>query len=154
MRRYGNGGIDLRRKKPMPYVNHYTFHIWDRSGDTWPFACVAIRRSRPCSCSTATSTWPRRRQEGIDYRKEENCFTELADAPGLQKVADTLRSQDAIGRLAEVGERWLSRCLCFALDSDDQKRTGFRYALSLFQMEYSRNFLFKSGRVWSRSSKV
>ena len=74
-------------------------------------------------------------------------LTELADAPGLQRVADTLRSQDAIGRLMRVGERWLKRCLCFALDSDDQKRTGFCYALSLFQMEYSRNFLFARGRV-------
>jgi hypothetical protein len=37
--------------------------------------------------------------------------------------------------------------LCFALDSDDQKRTGFQYALSLFQMEYSRNFLFERGQV-------
>jgi hypothetical protein len=46
-----------------------------------------------------------------------------------------------------VGERWLYRCLCFALDSDDQKRTAFRYAVSLFQMEYSRNFLFERGRV-------
>ena len=46
----------------------------------------------------------------------------------------------------QVGERWLYRCLCFALHSDDQKRTGFRYAVSLFQMEYSRNFLFERGR--------
>jgi hypothetical protein len=71
----------------------------------------------------------------------------LADAPGLQPIADTLRSKSAIGRLLQVGERWLYRCLCFALDSDDQKRTGFRYALSLFQLEYSRNFLFERGRV-------
>jgi hypothetical protein len=47
----------------------------------------------------------------------------------------------------QVGERWLYQCLCFALPSDDQKRTAFRYAVSLFQMEYSRNFLFESGRV-------
>ena len=47
----------------------------------------------------------------------------------------------------QVGERWLYTCLCFALHSDDQKRTAFRYAVSLFQMEYSRNFLFESGRV-------
>ena len=85
-------------------------------------------------------------EEKIRFGKEDNCFTELADAPGLQQVADTLRSQDAIGRLMQVGERWLDRCLCFALDSADQKRTGFRYALSLYQMEYSRNFLFERGR--------
>jgi len=49
--------------------------------------------------------------------------------------------------LMQVGERWLYKCLCFALHSDDQKRTNFRYGLSLFQTEYSRNFLFESGRV-------
>jgi hypothetical protein len=145
--RFGNGGIDLRRKKPMPYVNHYTFHIWDAA---WghvairmcghpPFSAMLMLNGHEYVAQKAT-------QEGIRFGKEENCFTELADAPGLQKVADTLRSQDAIGRLMQVGERWLNRCLCLALDSDDQKRTGFRYALSLFQMEYSRNFLFERGR--------
>lgn len=49
--------------------------------------------------------------------------------------------------MTRVCERWLYRCLCFALDSDEQKRTGFRYALSIYQQEYSRNFLFCSGRV-------
>ena len=29
LRRCGNGGFELRRKKPMAYVYHYTFHIWD-----------------------------------------------------------------------------------------------------------------------------
>ena len=145
--RYGNGGIDLRRKKPMPYVNHYTFHIWDAA---WghvairmcghpPFSAMMMLNGHEYVAQQAT-------EEGIRFGKEDNCFTEFADAPGLQKVADTLRSQNAIGRLMQVGERWLCRCLCFALDSDDQKRTAFRYALSLFQMEYSRNFLFERGR--------
>ena len=145
--RFGNGGIDLRRKKPMPYVNHYTFHIWDAA---WghvairmcghpPFSAMLMLNGHEYVAQKAT-------QEGIRFGKEENCFTQFADAPGLQKVADTLRSQDAIGRLMQVGERWLNRCLCFALDSDDQKRTGFRYALSQFQLEYSRNFLFERGR--------
>jgi hypothetical protein len=145
--RYGNGGIDLRRKKPMPYVNHYTFHIWDaewghvaiRMCGHPPFSAMLMLNGHEYVAQKAT-------RKEIRFGKEENCFTELADAPGLQKVADTLRSQDAIGRLMKVGERWLYRCLCFALDSDDQKRTGFRYALSLFQMEYSRNFLFERGR--------
>ena len=29
VQRYGNNGINLRRKEPYPYVNHYSFHIWD-----------------------------------------------------------------------------------------------------------------------------
>jgi len=145
--RYGNGGIDLRRKKPMPYVNHYTFHIWDAK---WGHVAIRMCGHPPFSAMVMLNgheyVAQRATQEGVRFGKEDNCFTQLADAPGLQKVADTLRSQDAIGRLMQVGERWLYRCLCFALDSADQKRTGFRYALSLFQLEYSRNFLFERGR--------
>ena len=145
--RYGNGGIELRRKRPMPYVNHYTFHIWDAK---WGHVAIRMCGHPPFSAMLMLNgheyVAQRATQEGVRFSKEDNCFTQLADAPGLQKVADTLRSQDAIGRLMQVGERWLYRCLCFALDSADQKRTGFRYALSLFQMEYSRNFLFDRGR--------
>lgn len=146
VKRFGKGGIDLRRKQA--YVNHYTFHIWD---EVWghvairmcghpPFPAMIMLNGHEYVASMAT-------ERKIRFGKEDNCFTELADAPGLQLVADTLRSQDAIGRLMQVGERWLYKCLCFALHSDDQKRTAFRYAVSLFQMEYSRNFLFESGRV-------
>jgi hypothetical protein len=148
VRRYGQGGIDLRRKQPFPYVNHYYFHIWDRE---WGHVTIRMCGHPPFSALVMLNgheyVGQRAGQEGIVSRKEGNCFTELANAPGLQQVADTLRLDGATGRLADVGERWLTRCLCFALDSDDQKRTGFRYALSIYQMEYSRNFLFKSGRV-------
>jgi hypothetical protein len=147
--RYGKGGVDLRRKQS--YVNHYTFHIWDAE---WghvairlcghpPFAAMIMLNGHEYVAAKAT-------EQKVRFGKEGNCFTELADAPGLQLVADTLRSQDAIGRLLQVGERWLYRCLCFALHSDDQKRTAFRYAVSLYQMEYSRNFLFERGRDLER----
>jgi hypothetical protein len=147
--RFGNGGIDLRRKQS--YVNHYTFHIWDaewghvaiRMCGHPPFSAMIMLNGHEYVASKAT-------EQGIRFGKEGNCFTELADAPGLQLVADTLRSPDAIGRLLQVGERWLYRCLCLALHSDDQKRTAFRYAVSLFQMEYSRNFLFERGRDLER----
>lgn len=146
---FGNKGLHLRRKSP--YVNHYTFHIWDaewghvaiRMCGHPPFSAMIMLNGHEYVASMAT-------EQKIRFGKEDNCFTELADAPGLQLVADTLRSQDAIGRLVQVGERWLYRCLCFALHSDDQKRTGFRYAVSLFQMEYSRNFLFERGRDLER----
>ena len=110
----------------MPYVNHYTFHIGDKQ---WghvairmcghpPFSALIMLNGHEYVAQSATL-------QGVRFGKEDNCFTELADALGLQRVADTLRSQDAIGRLMLVGERWLKRCLCFALDSDDPKRTGF-----------------------------
>jgi hypothetical protein len=143
--RYGNGGLDLRRK--IAHVNHYTFHIWDAE---WGHVAIRLCGHPPFSAMLMLNgheyVAQKATEQGIGFGKEDNCFTELADAPGLQQVADTLRQKGAIGRLLRVGERWLYRCLCFALPSDDQKRTGFRYALSLFQLEYSRNFLFERGR--------
>src|SRR3984893_15119141 len=38
-----------------------------------------------------------------------------------------------------------SACLCFGLDLDEQERSGFRYGYSVYQAEYSRNLLFRSG---------
>lgn len=144
--RFGNGGINLRRKST--YANYYTFHIWDaewghvaiRMCGHAPFSAMIMLNGHEYVASLAT-------KNGVRFSKEGNCFTELANAPGLQLVADTLRSKGAIGRLMRVGERWLNRCLCFALDGDDQKRTGFRYSVSIYQMEYSRNFLFDCGGV-------
>jgi len=52
----------------------------------------------------------------------------------------------AIGRLGQVCERWIySACLCFGLDLAEQARSGFCYSYSIYQAEYSRNLLFRSG---------
>jgi hypothetical protein len=57
-----------------------------------------------------------------------------------------LSSEEAIGRLARVCDRWIySSCLCFALSEEEQRASRFRYSLSVYQVEYSRNLLFRSG---------
>jgi hypothetical protein len=35
--------------------------------------------------------------------------------------------------------------VCFALDFDEQKRSGFHYQYSSYQIEYSRNLVFEVG---------
>jgi hypothetical protein len=51
-----------------------------------------------------------------------------------------------IGRLSQACERWIyTACLCFALDLDEQKRSGFHYQYSNYQVEYSRNLIFEIG---------
>jgi hypothetical protein len=48
--------------------------------------------------------------------------------------------------VTRVCDRWVySTCLCFALDLDEQGRSGFRYRYSAYQIEYSRNLLFTQG---------
>lgn len=45
------------------------------------------------------------------------------------------------------GEQWVySACLCFALTQEQQRQSQFRYVYSGYQLEYSRNLLFKRGR--------
>jgi hypothetical protein len=148
VQRYGQGGINLRRKQPAPYVNHYSFHIWDTD---WGHLTIKLCGHPPFSAQLLLNGHEfvarRAAHQAIAFTKAENCFTDLANAQDLQRVADTLRTPGAVGRLRQVCERWLSQCLCFALDSADQKRTGFRYALTVYQAEYSRNLLFERGRV-------
>src|SRR6185312_6648462 len=86
------------------------------------------------------------RKVGIAFTKEGNCFTTISDAADLAKIAETLSEQRAIGRLSQVCERWIYMCVCFALDFDEQKRSGFRYQYSNYQIEYSRNLVFEVGR--------
>lgn len=142
--------LRIKRKEPRSWVNHYAFHIMDRE---WghviirfcphpPFNALVILNGHEWVALEAA-------RKGLAFTKEDNCFTELSNARGLGLVADTLSSSESsIGRLVQVSERWIySAVLCFAMDIADQERTGFRYNYSIFQAEYSRNLLFKDGRL-------
>ena len=147
VRRFGNGGIDLRRKKPMPWVNHYSFHILD---EEWGHVTFKICGHPPFTTQVLLNGHEyvacQARKAGLAFRKEGNCFTEVSNARGLARVADTLRSKTAIGRLHRVCERWIYGCLALGLSLAEQEQSGFRYTYSVYQVEYSRNLLFNKGR--------
>jgi hypothetical protein len=89
---------------------------------------------------------------GIRFAKEGNCFTRVEEPDRLAQVADTLSQPGTIGRLSQVIDRWIyTACLCFGLDLDEQHRSGFGYAYSIYQLEYSRNLIFDSGAVMERT---
>jgi hypothetical protein len=142
-----SSGLISNIAKKSGYVNHYSFHIMDpqwghvtikMSGHP-PFPAQVILNGHEYVAAAARSA-------GIGFVKESNCFTGIADPRGLARVADTLSQPAATGRLGQVCDRWIySACLCFGLDLADQARSGFRYAYSIYQAEYSRNLLFRSG---------
>jgi hypothetical protein len=136
----------IERKKPMPYVNHYSFHILDPD---WGHLTIKISGHPPFPAQVILNgdeyVACQARKAGIAFTKEGNCFTTISDAAGLAKIADTLSEPRAIGRLSQVCERWIYTCVCFALDFDEQKRSGFRYQYSNYQIEYSRNLVFEVG---------
>lgn len=72
------------------------------------------------------------RKAGLQFRKEDNCFTEINQPVSLAQMADTLKSSDFVGQLEQVCQRWIySACLCFALDLAEQERTHFHYDYSV-----------------------
>lgn len=138
------GGLHIRRKKPMPWVNHYYFHILDAE---WGHLTIRMCGQPPFSANVMLNGHEyvacRARKAGIAFVKEGNCFT--SSAPGLAQIAETLRTRAAVGRLRQTCERWIYQCLCFGLSFDEQQKTGFRYSYSVYQLEYSRNLLFARG---------
>jgi len=144
--RFGNGGIGLKRKKPFPWVNHYSFHILDGE---WGHVTVKLCGHPPFTGQVLLNGHEyvacQARRAGISFAKEGNCFTAVSNARGLARVADTLRSATAIGRLRQVCERWVYTCLAFGLSLDEQELSSFHYSYSVYQAEYSRNLLFHCG---------
>ena len=137
----------LEHKKPMPYVNHYSFHILDPD---WGHITIKISGHPPFPAQVILNGHEyvacQARKAGIRFTKEGNCFTHISDAAGLAKIADTLSGQRTIGRLKQACERWIyTTCLCFALDLEEQKQSGFHYQYSNYQVEYSRNLIFEVG---------
>jgi hypothetical protein len=138
------GGMHIRRKTPQPWVNHYYFQIIDAD---WGHLTIKICGQAPFTAQIMLNGHEyvacRARKAGIPFTKEENCFT--SSAPGLDGIAETLRTRSAVGRLRQVCERWIYRCVCFGLSFAEQKKTNFHYGYSLYQLEYSRNLRFKRG---------
>jgi hypothetical protein len=147
VRRSPSSGVIGNIAKKTTYVNHYSFHIMDRA---WGHVTIKMSGHPPFPAQVILNGHEHvaavAKAAGIGFTKEGNCFTEIADPQGLARVADALSQDAAIGRLGQVCDRWIySACLCFGLDSAEQARSGFRYAYSIYQAEYSRNLLFRSG---------
>ena len=140
------GTKHLEKKKPLPLVNHYWFHIMDKD---WGHITVRISAHPPFGAQIFLNghEWVHRKaiSKQLKITKEDNCFTSFqtpGDLNGLCNIADTLCQK---GQLQEVCNRWIYQCLWFGLDYEEQQKTGFCYNYSFFQVELSRNFLFHSG---------
>jgi hypothetical protein len=140
-------GVIGNLAKKTAYVNHYSFHIMDPQ---WGHLTIKMSGHPPFGAQVIANghEWVacQASRQGIDFAKDSNCFTAITDTQALAAVADTLSEPDTTGRLAAVCERWIySACLCFGLGLEEQQRSGFRYEYSVYQAEYSRNLLFRSG---------
>jgi hypothetical protein len=142
------GKLVLRRPRNWPLVYHYHFHIQDKE---WGHITIKMSGHPPFGLQISLNghEWVQRQaqKQAISWVKEGNCFVGGSDLAGLSRLAQGLDGVRGLASLAQVVDRWVySACLCFALSQPEQQRSEFRYAYSCYQLEYSRNLLFKSGR--------
>jgi hypothetical protein len=142
----GTGAITNLEKK-TEYVNHYSFQIMDPD---WGHVTIKMSGHPPFGAQVILNGHEyvacQARRAQTAFGKDGNCFTAVADSAGLARVADALSQHAAVGRLGQVCDRWIyTACLCFALDSGEQRRSGFGYTYSIYQVEYSRNLPFSVG---------
>jgi hypothetical protein len=140
-------GVIRNLAKKRTFVNHYSFHIMDPE---WGHVTIKMSGHPPFGTQVILNgheyAAARMRAAGVDFGKEGNCFTAVADPQFLARVAETFSQHASAGRLGQVCDRWIySACLCFGLDLAEQQRSGFQYTYSVYQLEYSRNLLFRVG---------
>ncbi len=134
------GSINIQRK--LSFVNHYYFHIMDKH---WGHVTIRMCSHPPFNCMIILNghefTERKLIEKNISFEKTDNCFTAYDNGSTLTQVADTC----SIGQLEGVCNRWISGCLWFGIDYDAQQRTDLKFKYSIYQVEYSRNLLFKCG---------
>jgi hypothetical protein len=136
-------------------VNHYSFHILDPD---WGHVTIEMSGHPPCGPQVILNRHEyvaaQAQKAEVEFTKHENCFPAVSNATGLAKIADTLSEKETAGRLRQVCERGIySVCLWFAPDLKEQEKSRFQYQYSVFQMEYTRNLLFRPAGRWRRSSR-
>jgi len=152
VKRSNRSGVIQHLEKTRQFVNHYSFHILD---PTWghltikmsghpPFAAQVILNGHDYVACAAHAA-------EVGFAKEGNCFTGIGDPKRLAQIADTLSLPGTAGRLGQVIDAWIyTACLCFGLDLAEQQHSYFGYAYSVYQVEYSRNLIFDSGKTMER----
>ena len=125
-------------------INHLFFHFIDpewghvtiRMSSHPPFAAMVILNGHEYIAQQAQA-------QGVALEQSSNCFTSIMSPTELTQIAETSCAAHTIGQLRQLCDRWIYSCLHFALTIEEQRRSGFHYTYALFQIEYSRNFLFR-----------
>ncbi len=137
----------IQHRKTWPHVKHYHFHFMDAE---WGHAIIRMCGYPPFGAQIILNghEWVERAaaRSRAKVAKNGNCFVEGSDFNAVNRLARRLAGASAIGRLREVCDRLIySKALIFALTTEEQRRSGFTYQYSAFQMELSRNLLFHRG---------
>ena len=141
--------LKIDHQDPWPHVQHYYFQIIDPD---WGHTMVRMCGYPPFGAQVVLNghEWVQRQahRQHSPVVQEGNCFVAGSDFPAIDLLSGRLLGQELAPSLQAVCERWLySACLCFGLAVEDQTRSHFRYQFSVWELEYSRNLLFREALV-------
>ena len=78
------------------------------------------------------------KQAGIRFEQSKNAFRQCSDPAALQKMADSLTSDD----LTRCGHKWINRLVPF-LQAKERREAGCWRQLFFAQVEYCENLIFR-----------
>ena len=139
--------IKLYRLKKWATVRHVFFHIMDPE---WGHVTIRMCCHPPFGAMVILNghEWVRRRaaERGLKFATDGNCFIEGSDFGGIGALGRQLAACPT--GIRALADRWIyTACLSFGLSTQEQQDTGFKYDYSAFQIEYSRNYIFRRGCV-------
>jgi hypothetical protein len=145
----------IEPKKPMPYVNHYSFHILDPE---WGHITIKISGHPPFPAQVILNGHEyvacQARKAALGFTKEGNCFTHISDTAGLARIAETLSRQRAIGRLSQVCERGFIRPVCASRSIWRSKSAAdFVISTPTIRSSSAGTWSSKSAGTWSKCFK-
>ena len=138
--------VGFEYSRQSVFVNHYYFYIQDE--DFGP-AFIKVCTYAPYAVKICLNgnEWVKRqlRQRGIQFEALDNGFLSCEDPSTLQEICDELGP----AQIEAFFDKWQCR-LPWRLTADDRK-VGYQYRLSIWQVEFSRTQVFDDpvrGRQW------
>lgn len=129
------GHLEIKQR----WVDQYNFYIQD---EHWGRMFVRVCPYFPFSARICLNQhyWlaSRMREQGIRFQQCKNAFIRCSDPEALQRLADSLTSQDLIA----CGQKWLAYLTPF-FTAQERKQAGVQHRLFFAQVEYCDNLIFR-----------
>lgn len=140
------GRVGFEYARQSVFVNHYYFYLQDE--DFGP-AFIKVCTYAPYAVKICLNghEWAKRQaaKQGLSFEALDNGFMSCEEPQALQEICDQLGPE----QIQAFFDKWQAR-LPWRLSAADQQ-AGYRYRLSVWQVEFSRTQVFKDpvqGRQW------
>lgn len=125
------------------WVNQYNFYLRDAAwGPMFVRVCPYFPFSTRICLNQHHWLAHQMKQAGIRFQQSGNAFRRCSDPEALQKIADSLTSDDLI----RCGHKWLKRLIPF-FPAKERREAGCWHQLFVSQVEYCDNLIF-----WQRAA--